>query len=677
MPVLFAGTIFLSSFMLFLVQPLIAKQILPWFGGAAAVWTTCLLFFQSLLLAGYAYAHASLRVLRPRARTILHVALLAVSVAMLPVIASATWKPTGDEEPVLRILLLLGATIGLPYFMLSSTGPLVQVWYFNALKRIPYRLFSLSNIGSLLALVLYPVAIEPWVSTRVQAIAWSAAFAAFVLLCSSSAVIGYRAARGPRGVAEPAAARQGPAPRPRDYLRWMALAALASYMLLAVSNHIAQNVASIPFLWIPPLVLYLLSFILCFDHDGWYWPRVYQLLLVAAIGGMAWLLDSLDLKVAIPAYLAGLFVVCMFCHGEIARQRPSADHLTGYYLMISLGGVLGGLLVAVLAPLLFNGYFELGVGLAGCALIALVRRSAGNKWWKLVFVPALAYACYSEYGQIQEYGRGALLTERDFYGALRVFKNRVFNNQYGDSDVVTLRHGGILHGAQWVEPPDKRRLPVTYYGPRSGLGVVLAALHPESPRRLGMVGLGAGTLAAYGKAGDTVRFYEINPQVVSIARSRFHYLDESAAHIEVAVGDARLSLEREPAQRFDLLAIDAFSGDAIPVHLLSAEALDLYLRHLRPDGAILFHVTNRYLRLAPVVAKLAASRGLRAGLISDDPTFAQEAELYYRSSDWVVVTRNEALLSLPSVAAVVKPIEVSDATPLWTDDFNNLVSILK
>ena len=247
MPLLFAATIFLSSFLLFLVQPLIAKQILPWFGGAASVWTTCLLFFQALLLAGYAYAHASLRVLRPRARATLHVLLLVAGAALLPVIVGSSWKPTGDEEPVARILLLLGATSGLPYFMLSSTGPLVQVWYFSTLQRIPYRLFSLSNIGSLLALVLYPVAIEPWVSTRAQAIGWSVAFAAFVLLCAISAVLGQRAPR-PRGI-DAAPVDEGRAPRGRDYVRWMVLAGLASFMLLAVSNHITQNVASIPFLW--------------------------------------------------------------------------------------------------------------------------------------------------------------------------------------------------------------------------------------------------------------------------------------------------------------------------------------------------------------------------------------------------------------------------------------------
>jgi len=671
MQYLFAATIFLSSFLLFLVQPMIAKQILPWFGGAASVWTTCLLFFQALLLAGYAYAHASLRLARPHTRSILHVVLLVASAAVLPIIVGPDWKPAGGEEPVTRILLLLGATIGLPYFMLSATSPLVQVWYFNTLRRIPYRLFSLSNIGSLLALVLYPVVIEPWVSTRAQAIGWSAAFAAFVLLCAVSAVLGSRTPRLHDDNASAAAPDEGPPPRSRDYLRWTVLAGLGSYMLLAVSNHVTQNIASVPFLWIPPLALYLLSFILCFDHDGWYRPRVVLVLLIVALPGMGWLLDSLDLQYAIPAYLAGLFLVCMYCHGEIARQRPAARYLTGFYLTISLGGVLGGLLVAVVAPLVLSGYFELGFGLAACAMLVLVRRSGAEKWAKVVFVPVLAFAFFCIYRQWEDYGKDALVTARDFYGALRVF------SEPGDGgELVTLRHGPILHGAQWVEPPEQRRMPVTYYGPGTGLGVVLSALHPAAARRLGMVGLGAGTLAAYGKPGDVVRFYEINPQVVNIARNRFHYLGDSRAQVEIALGDARLSLEREPPQRFDMLAIDAFSGDAIPTHLLSAEAMDVYLRHVRPDGAILFHVTNRYLQLAPVVAKIAASRGLLVGLIEYEPTDEEEG-LYHSSSDWVVVTRNAALLAEPAVAGVVKPVEIGESTPLWTDDFNNLVRVLK
>ena len=667
--ILFAVTIFLSSFLLFLIQPLVAKQILPWFGGAAAVWTTCLLFFQALLLGGYLYAHAATRYLGPRTHAILHACLLAASLAALPAVVDPSWKPTGTEEPVWRILALLVASIGLPYFMLSSTGPLVQVWYARALQRSPYRLFALSNVGSLVALLAYPVAVEPWFPTRLQAYAWSAGAALFVVLSIASAFVGSAAPR-PRssGTAQD---DDAPAPRPRDYTAWTLLAALASFMLLAVSNHIVQNIASIPFLWIAPLALYLASFILCFEGDSWYRRGPYLALLAAGLVVMAWFLDSLDLKLAIPVYLAGLVLVCMFCHGEVAAGRPGVRHLTGFYLAVSLGGVLGAVLVAVVAPLVLTGHFELGLGLAACAIFALVR---GNRlvWWtRFAFAPVLVAVVVLVAQQIHAYGENVTFAVRDFYGAFRVIRSSV-----GEATVQELRHGRILHGAQFVEPPEKRAMPLTYYSPATGLGVVLNALRPGAPRRIGMVGLGAGTLAAYGKAGDVIRFYEIDPLVVRIAKTEFHYLGDTPARVEIALGDARLSLEREPSQQFDVLAVDAFSGDAIPVHLLSSEAIDLYLRHLRPDGVLLFHVTNRYLDLAPLLARIAEAKGLKAGLISYEPTDEEEA-LQYASSDWAVLSRDRAVFELPEVAAVAKPLKAREGTPLWTDDFNNLLRVLR
>lgn len=670
MQILFAATIFLSSFLLFLIQPLVAKQILPWFGGAAAVWTTCLLFFQALLLGGYLYAHAATRHMQPRVHAILHACLLAASLAALPAVVDPSWKPTGEEEPVWRILALLGASIGLPYFMLSSTGPLVQVWYARALQRSPYRLFALSNVGSLVALLAYPVAVEPWFATRLQAYAWSAGAVLFVALSVACAFAGSVV---PRPLSPEQAGDDGaPAPRPRDYAVWMFLAALASFMLLAVSNHIIQNIASIPFLWIAPLALYLASFILCFEGDGWYRRGPYLALLAPGLVVMAWFLDSLELKVAIPIYLTGLFLICMFCHGEVAASKPHVRHLTGFYLAVSLGGVLGALLVAVVAPLVLPGYFELGLGLAACAVFALVRGDRLVWWTRLAFAPVLFAVVVPVGQQIHSYAENASLAVRDFYGALRVVRSSV-----GEATVHELRHGRILHGAQFIEPPEKRAMPLTYYSPDTGLGIVLNALRPEAGRRIGMVGLGAGTLAAYGKAGDVIRFYEINPLVVRIAKTEFHYLGDTPARAEIALGDARLSLEREPSQQFDLLAVDAFSGDAIPVHLLSAEAIDLYLRHLRPDGALLFHVTNRYLELAPVLARIAESRQLKAALISYEPTDGEEELQQYASSDWAVISRDGAIFERPEVAAVAEPLKVREGTPLWTDDFNNLLRVLR
>jgi SAM-dependent methyltransferase len=373
----------------------------------------------------------------------------------------------------------------------------------------------------------------------------------------------------------------------------------------------------------------------------------------------------------LPVYLVGMFLICMFCHGEVAASRPGVSHLTGFYLAVSAGGVAGALLVAVVAPLALSGHFELGIGLIACAAFALVRGMRLAWWVRLAFGPVLVAVALLVASQIKDYGANATLAVRDFYGAFRVISTPA-----GEGTLHELRHGRILHGDQFVEPAEKRAIPLTYYSSASGLGIVLNALRPETKRRIGMVGLGAGTLAAYGKVGDVIRFYEIDPLVVRIAKTEFHYLGGTPAQTEVALGDARLSLEREAPQRFDVLAVDAFSGDAIPVHLLSIEAIELYLRHLKPDGVLLFHVTNRYLDLAPVLGRIAAIKHLSAALISHEPTDDEET-LQYASSDWVVLSRDDAILARPSVAAAARPLTVPEGTPLWTDDFNNLLHVLR
>ena len=669
MTYLYAATIFLSSFLLFMVQPLIAKQILPWFGGAAAVWTTCLLFFQGLLLAGYAYAHLVVRHLSPRAQAMLHAALLVASLVSLPIIASPDWKPVGGGTPLLQIIGLLLFTVGLPYFMLSTTGPLVQAWFARSLGRVPYRLFALSNLGSLIALLAYPFAVEPWISTRTQALGWSIGFASFVLLCAACAMASRNTSDA--GHAAAAEAPNSPAPRWAARLMWLALAGAGSAMLLAISNHITQNVASVPFLWIVPLSLYLLSFVLCFDSNGWYRPRINHVLLAAAMVGMAWLLDSLDLKLAIPVYLGGLLLVCMFCHGELARSKPDAAHLTEFFLMISAGGVLGGLLVAVLAPMLLPGLFELGIGLVIVGVLALLRTWREPIWIASLFGAGVLFSSFCVWRQIDDYGDNTLRATRDFYGALRVLAL-----QGEDGSYRSLRHGSIMHGAQWITPPERSSLPITYYGPRTGLALAIQALPEDSPRKLGMIGLGSGTLAAWGRRGDIVKFYEISPKMVDIARNQFRYLSDSAAQIEIVVGDARLSLESESPQQFDVLAVDAFSGDAIPIHLLTPEAMDVYLRHLKPGGALLFHVTNRFLDLPPVVRALADARGLVTGLVSHSET-DEEDRLHYASTDWMIVTANPALLETPAIKRVIQSVAARPDLRSWSDDFNNLYRILK
>ncbi|MDR6856244.1 fused MFS/spermidine synthase [Variovorax guangxiensis] len=667
---LFAGTIFLSAFLLFLVQPLIAKQILPWFGGSAAVWSVCMVFFQVVLLAGYAYSDWSTRRLRVRTQARLHIALLLASLAFLPIVASARWKPSGTEDPALWILGLLAATIGLPYFLLSTTGPLVQSW----VARTPwgaqvYRYFSLSNLASLVSLLCYPLVIEPRSTVQQQAWGWSGAYAVFVLLCAGTTL--YMARHW--AIAAPAtpASAAGTAAKPRstDYLLWLALPALGSWLLLAMTNHITQNVAAVPFLWVLPLSVYLLSFVLTFESDRWYRRRLFLPLAAAMLVLCAFGLQhriGAEIKTALPIYVIGLFALCMFLHGEMARLRPASPWLTRFYLMLSLGGAIGGVSVGLVAPHVLPAYYELGIGLVLCALAAAVlwhRRPLG-----IVASLAVAGCCaWFLSRQVHNDMRGQWRMERNFYGALLTSETRVGVR----GPTRKLYHGSTKHGEQYLAHA-LRREPTSYYGRNSGIGRAIAAA-PLGTRRVGLIGLGAGTLAAYGRPGDVYRFYEINPAVFQLADREFSFLADSAARIERVLGDARLSLHAEPPQRFDVLAIDAFSGDSIPVHLITTEALDVYLRHLQPEGVIAFHVSNRYLALAPVVESIALAKGLHAALVEDQPPKLTGLD----SSDWVLVARDPRVLLREPLRGATSGLEPRARLRPWTDDFNNLFEVLK
>ena len=673
MPILFATTAFTSAFLLFLVQPIIAKQILPWFGGSASVWTTCLVFFQALLLLGYGYSHWIATGTHARRQSAIHIALLALSCAMLPIIADPGWKPQGNDDPTLKIIVVLGITVGMPYFMLATTSPLIQAWYARTLSRVPYRLFALSNLGSLLGLLAYPFAVEPWISTRVQSFAWSTTYVIFAVLCGLSAWASRKEGHVTAN-AQDAEASQADTLPPSAGTRilWLLLSATGSMLLIAVSNHICQNIASIPFLWIVPLALYLLTFILCFDSTGWYRRGLFLPLAAAAVIGMGYTLSSLDLMQVIPIHLAGLFVLCMVCHGELSLSRPAPKYLTGFFLIVSAGGVLGGLAVGIAAPYLLPGYFELGLVLTLAAVLVVLRTYRMQVWIPAAAACVAAYAGYTSYTQINDYNDSVIAKERSFYGALRV-------RDYGPPDHVrTLQHGSIRHGAQITEPPSERTYPTSYYGADSGFGIVMAALQARStgPLRVGVVGLGTGTTAAYGRPGDLFRFYDIDPGVVKFAREYFTYLGDSKARIEIALGDARLSLEAESGELFDLLAIDAFSGDSIPTHLLTADAFEVYFRRLKPDGVLLVHTTNRYLDLPPVVKVLADHRSLASVIIENEPDDEQSAR-QQSDSDWVVVPKDRRTLDIPSVATRAKPIEARTGVGLWTDDYNNLFRILK
>jgi SAM-dependent methyltransferase/MFS family permease len=667
---IYAVTIFLSSFLLFLVQPLIARLILPWFGGSAAVWTTCMLFFQVLLLAGYAYAHVVIRKLEGRSAAIVHTALLAAAIALLPISPSEAWKPAGEDEPISRILLLLGATVGLPYFLLASTSPLLQAWFARARPgENPYRLFAISNLASLVALVGYPFVVEPFLAAGPQVAAWSWLFAGFAVLC---AALAWRTPRRDSAVAqEPGSFGIGKS----TVFLWLALSATGSVLLLAVTNHLTQNVAAVPLLWIAPLTLYLASFIIAFEGRNWYRPELLWPLVLALLAGMAWLLADTDYHFNLPLqlgiFLPGLFLACLFCHGELYRMRPPPRHLTAFYLIVSAGGALGGLLVAVVAPLAFNAYYELGIGLVVLGLLAALRFAALGRIQGVASLAVLLGASAAAAYDGLRYHEDVRLSERGFYGVLRV---KEYGSPGEPGHLRRLVHGAIMHGEQYMDDA-RRDVVTTYYTETSGIAAAIES-RTGKPLRIGVIGLGTGTLAAYGRKGDLYRFYDIDPRVMDIARNEFTYLADSRAQIELALGDARLTLEREAPQGFDVLAVDAFSSDAIPVHLITREALGVYLKHVRPDGIVAFHVSNRFLDLIPVVARLAKEHGAHAVLVSDDAE--DEGDSLRSRSDWVLVSRDPAALKRRAIVeAGAQPAEDRPEWRTWTDDYSNLIQILK
>jgi spermidine synthase len=674
---LYAFTIFLSAFLLFQVQPIIAKMILPWFGGGAAVWTTCMLFFQLLLVGGYLYAHWTTRSLAARTQALVHGVLLALAAVALPIIPDVGWKPAGDADPGVYILGLLAVTVGLPYFVLATTGPLVQVWYSRANHgATPYRLYALSNAGSMLALLTYPIAVEPWLPTRMQALGWSGAFVVFAVAC---AVLAWLSRGAAWDVAAGAASEVAAPPTAGRHLLWGALAATASVLLLAFTSQLSQNVAPIPFIWVLPLALYLLSFILTFDGSGWYRRAVYLPLAAAGLVGVTVLLHPdfrhSPLWVMLPVYAATLFVTCMVCHGELVRLKPPPRYLTGFYLAISIGGALGGVFVGLVAPRIFLDLYELPVGLVAMAAVAalvLVLDAASLpgalRGAVVAGAVALAGALAGTLWWIYDgYARDTNVRVRNFYAAMRVW-----DSGGGAEQQRVLTHGSITHGKQFTVP-ERRKWITTYYGETSGVGRAILAAGLNGPVRVGVIGLGAGTLAGYGREGDSFRLYEINPQVVDLARKQFTYVTDTRAKVEMSLGDARLSLEREPPQGFDVLAVDAFSSDAIPVHLLTAEALETYFRHLKPGGILAVHISNRYLDLKPVLREAAARFGRHARIVDED---ADDARGVYGST-WVLIADDAQVFERAPLAAAAEPLESDRRVRLWTDDYSDLWRILK
>jgi hypothetical protein len=679
-----AATIFLSAFLLFQVQPVVGKLVLPWFGGSAGVWTTCLLFFQLLLLVGYLYSHLVVRNLSHRGQVRLHGGLLLAALLTLPLRLHPLFRPAGDAEPLGRLLGLLALTVGLPYLLLSTTGPLVQAWVARR-GHVPYRLFALSNLASMLALLSYPLIVEPFLPLKAQSWLWSAGFVLFAGLVFTLARRNAHEVPNVQVALDPAEA-----PGSGLKLLWIAFAAVPSMLLMAVTTHLSTNVAPIPFLWVLPLGLYLLSFILCFDGTRWYRRGLFLSLLPILLIVMSLSLSPdfrwMDYRFEVLSMAAGwlssvrgqvllfsvgLFVVCMMAHGELARRRPHPQFLTGFYLRISLGGALGGIFVALVAPRLFTTYLELPLGLAASAAVAglsLAWDLGPRHRWRPVAAGILLFLAaglgFYALRVDREVDQIIVARGRNFYGTLAVSDNP-------EGTWRIMAHGTITHGGQFLDPAKANR-PATYYSLDSGVGLALASLQ-EPPRKLGVVGLGAGSLAAFGRPGDRIRFYEINPLVEPFARRHFSFLEKGLATTEVVLGDARLSLEAETPQGYDLLAIDAFSSDSIPVHLLTREAFALYFRHLAPGGVLAVHVSNRYLALQPVVRASVDAFG-RASRVVD--TESDEALGSYGST-WVLVTRQEAFFDHPAFQNNEQVKHLPSASLLWRDDFSNLFRVLK
>ena len=706
----YALTIFVSAFLLFQVQPLISRFILPWFGGTAAVWSVAMLFFQSVLLGGYAYAHFSIARLKPAVQLGVHLVLLAVCLLWLPIIPPESLKPDGAGAPTLRILLLLGASVGLPYFALSSTGPLLQAWFSRAYPtRSPYALYALSNIGSLLALLSYPLVIEPMWGRIDQAWSWTWVYGVFTALCVVVSVTAFLASRKPATDVPEAApetpteqAPDEPAVPPKNQTPfWIGLAAGGSTLLLAFTNQLCIDVASVPLLWVLPLSIYLLSFIFTFAGERWYPRRVFLLLLPVAMLGVTLaptLEQQIPMLLIIAIYLVSLFVFCMVCHGEAFRLRPPARSLTKFYLSISMGGVLGGLFVAVIAPLVFSLYNELPAGMLGTGALVLVvlardpksKLYGGNPRWAwaallIVSLGAVGGLGYSVYDTLDD----TIGATRSFYGVYRVKET-----PEGTIWERTLYSGSTIHGQQFMAPAGQH-IPTSYYGENSGVGLVLSSFPDDQKLNVGLVGLGAGTLAAYARKGDSFRYYEIDPHVLELAQEYFKFLDNCRGDYEVVIGDARLQLEAEADNNFDVLVLDAFSSDAIPVHLLTAEAFELYARHLKPGGVICVHISNRYLELKPVVVSAAKIINLdQLGWLSgaNERTGTTMAE-------WIILTSNPEVKSAfqRRVEAFIKhesdtgelaewqpflgqtvPLQgVDEGFKPWTDDYSNLFSLMR
>lgn len=766
---LFAAAIALGSFLLFSVQLMIGKYILPWFGGTAGVWTTCLLFFQSTLLAGYWYAHASVRRFAPRTQTKIHIGLLLVSVALMaatawawpsPITPGSSWKPQNGEIAVWLILRMLMVSVGLFVTLVATTGPLVQHWFTRVFPgESPYRLYALSNFGSLLGLLSYPVVIERTLKLHTQAWVWSAGYLVYVAVTIACAILAARGSfDGNNPVVERTQSSDSVASRSQAML-WFSLAALGSLMLVATTRFITEGLAPIPLLWMLPLAVYLVTFIVCFDHSRWYRPGVFHVLLLAVTALSIAIYHGIGLHVwaFVTAFLLVLFACCTFCHGELYRRRPPAQHLTSFYLMIALGGAAGSAFVNLIAPLFFKGYWEMQIGTAACLVaMAVLAVRDQNSWvqrrnlfvplavaaWTLltaafwmsspsnsllqflarwpagisaaiaIVLTLLALRARAPLGEklaldvpratsiclMSAVAAASLVmlwagtfqyrtsswAHRNFYGALFIQKETPPDPRFS---FYVLTHSNTFHGTQLIAP-QVRSMPTSYFHKKSGVGLTLTNYPRTAGQglRVGVIGLGIGTLATYGQPGDVFRFYEIDPEVISVASGKYGYFSfvpDSKAHIEIVQGDGRISMERELAkgqpQNYDVFVVDAFNGDVVPVHLLTAEAFEVYMRHLRDENSVIaVHVSNRSVELASVIAAEAEYFHLHLAFINAAGfSNASVPEGIISANQWILLSHSAKVLSLPAIAEASNPLQLRHGLHFWTDDRNNLLQILR
>jgi hypothetical protein len=646
-----------GAFCLFLVQPLMAKRLLPWFGGGAEVWAVCLVFYQALLLGGYLYAHWLARRLRLATQGRLHMGLAALALGAAWLVP-APQGPGRGAAPAVEVLELLMQAIGLPYFLLSTTSPLVQHWYARLRPEARvYRLYAWSNLACLAALLAYPLWMEPRFALSSTLLFWRVAFS---VVAVTLAALAWAVARA-RDNDPPVRTAQTLNQRAR--LEWFCLAALGSALLVALTNHLCREIAPFPFLWVVPLLAYLLSFVIVFGVESMTaWAPVAGIAGFSLVATGVWLQPQRLTDPGIPTLCFGLFFVCLFLHGELAARRPDPSHLTLFYIVMAAGGAAGSAFVGLVAPVIFSGSYELPLLLLAAGATLLVFHAGRRRLLDLALVAALASAFFSSGVLLRISLAGRIAAGRGFYGALRV----VERPEGSAADIQRkLMHGTTVHGAQWVGAHALE--PTSYYGPRSGVARALA--YVPGARRVGVVGLGAGVLATFARDGDVFRFYEIDPLVVNFAQRYFSFLSSSRARVEVALGDARYVMERERPQEYDLLIVDAFAGDAIPVHLLTREAFQVYQRHLAPTGFLVLHVSNRSLNLLPVVRAVSESLGWRVVAVTDHG----DASRALNPSVWVFAGPEPVLHPfLPAHDAPSPP-----ARYLWTDERSSLLEVLR